>query len=270
MSDERTQDVISGRLALWQRSRGYRFGLDALLLATDLPKLKHPERACVLELGAGQGAVGLSIAARQHHRQVMLVERNPSMLALLNENVEHNAARFGEVDVSTHALDVREHRAHLSSHCADLIVCNPPYFPQGHRRESADEERADAHHERHGSLADFLRAAAYLLNHRGFCKLILPPWRLGAFHEAIMGDLKLLSLRFLHAAPGDPAYLMEAVLRRGGGPDLEVRAPLHVRGSDGLYSEEVARRVAGAARCAPPDDAQVQQTRAASDARRGA
>ncbi len=267
--DVHTQDVVSGRLALWQRERGYRFGLDALLLATDLPRLKRPEEAMVLELGAGQGAVALSIAARQTFAEVHLVERNLSMLHNLERNVEENAALFGDTRVTVHPHDVRHAREHLRSHMADLVVCNPPYFPQGHRRESEDEERADAHHERHGGLADFVSAAAYLLKHRGWLKLIVPPWRLVALCEAITSDLKLYSIRFFHAEPGAPAYLMEVVLRRGGGPDLVVRDPLLIRGADGLYTQEVARRVVDAARCSPAADADVEAARAASDKKRG-
>lgn len=269
MSEPRTQDMISGRLSLWQHPRGYRFGLDALLLATDLPELKQPHRAHVLELGAGQGAVALSIAARQAFASVRAVERNPSMLALLGDNIAHNQACFGETIVTLIACDLREHRAHLQPHSADLIVCNPPYFPLGHRRESDDEERADAHHERHGDLEDFIRAATYLLTHRGWFKLILPPWRLPALCATLMSDLKLLSLRFVHAEPHQPAYLMEAVMRRGGGPDLVIREPLYVRGDDGLYTEEVARRVAAAALATLPHNETIAQVRAASDRKRG-
>lgn len=265
---ERTTDVISDALHITQHKKGYRFGLDALLLATDLP-MELTRESTVMELGAGQGAVSLSVAARRGAGRVISVERNASMLELLRVNVARNQGVVGDVEVVVEDVDLRQHRTKLTSHCASLVLCNPPYFPLGQRRVSQHEERADAHHERHGTLEDFLRAAAYCLVHRGWLKMILPPWRLADVTGALPGDLKLCTLRFVHAEPGAPAYLMEVVCRRGSAPDLEVRAPLFVRGEDGFYSREVAWRVASAARMSPPDEAAVEAVRQASDRRRG-
>lgn len=61
---QHTIDVISDRLKIRQSRKGYRFGLDALLLSTDLPELGE-DAPVVYELGAGQGAVSLSIASRE-------------------------------------------------------------------------------------------------------------------------------------------------------------------------------------------------------------
>ncbi len=85
------------------------------------------------------------------------------------------------------------------------------------------------------------------------------------------GGLHLHSLRFVHAAPGARAYLFEAVAVRGaaapGGP--AVLPPLHVRGADGRYTPEAARRVAGAALPggAPPSEEAVAAVRERSRTR---
>lgn len=262
---EHTLDAISGCLVLEQSRRGYRFGLDALLLATDLPVTS--ERAVVWELGAGHGAVCLSVSARRPAWSVTALERQPSLLERLERNIARNAEVLGEVELVR--ADLREHRKVLTPHQADLVLCNPPYFPEGTRRVSDDAERADAHHERHGGLADFVAASCYVLKHRGWLKLILPPWRLVSLMAAIAPrDLRLVSTRFVHAEPGRDAYLMEVVMRRGRAPDARVRPPLFVRGEDGFYTEEVARRVAGAA-CADPEEGFIESVRAASDKQRG-
>ena len=266
---ETTWDFISDRLAIRQRVCGYRFGLDALLLATDLPEIDASRPLSgLVDLGAGQGAVGLSVASRRVTKRVLLVERNRTMLELLAGNVERNAELFDAVKVSVAPCDLRQVREEFKPHQVQLALCNPPYFPRGHRRQSEDEERADAHHERHGDLLDFMRAAAYLLDHRGWLKMIAPPWRLGEIGAERVSDLKCLSLRFVHDSAAAPAYLVEVVMRRGGGPDLIVRAPLIVRDEQGYYTPEVARRVAGAALPEAPTAAQIERTRAASRARR--
>lgn len=248
---ETTRDVISDRLSIAQHRKGFRFGLDALLLATDLPEVT--DGATVYELGAGQGAVSLSISARRPGLRVVACERQDGLFGLLESNIAENARILGRVDAVK--IDLQRFREELEPHSAALVVCNPPYYPLGKRNPSSNEERAAAHHELYGGLDMFVSAAAYVLEHRGWFKVIIPPWRLQDLVTAVTRvDLKVLSMRFFHADPTQDAYLVEVVCRRGGGPDLAVRAPLFVRGEDGFYTDEVARRVAGAALADPGED----------------
>ena len=116
------------------------------------------------------------------------------------------------------------------------------------RRPSADEERACARYELHGGLSDFVDAAYAALEARGVFKVVLPPERFVEFSGLVSArGMGLERLRFVHDRDGVPAYLFEAWCRKGGRAELEVSPPLVVRGADGRYCEEVARRVAGAA-----------------------
>ncbi len=240
---QHTVDVISDHLKIRQSRKGYRFGLDALLLSTELPELAV-ENPVVYELGAGQGAVSLSIASREPGWQVVAIERQPSLFGHLCENIATNNLS----NVEAVQLDLREHRDVFDPHVADLVLFNPPYFPEGARRPSANAERAGAHIELHGGIPEFMAAACYVLKHRGWLKLILPPFRLPELMAAIPGfDIKLVSLRFFHADPTQDAYLFECVMRRGGALDMKIATPLFIRGEDGCYTDEVAERLAGAA-----------------------
>ncbi len=240
---ELTRDTIAeGALAIWQHAEGYRFGLDAVLLATDLPEFDPSGR--VVELGAGQGVVALCIASRHSDLEVVAVERHGSLYALLERNIEENEL---EGRVEPRRGDVREYRDLFEPHSADLVVCNPPYFRLGERRRSDDAERAAARHELEGSLADFVRAAQYVLNLKGHLKLIVPPLRVSDLYAAVREtDLSFVSLRYFHSREGDDAYLAECLLRRGGAPDIRVRSPLFVYdGSE--YGAEVRERIDTAA-----------------------
>jgi len=180
-------------------------------------------------------------------------ERQEGLARLLERNVAHNARRLGRVDIVRG--DVREHRSILTGHDATHVVCNPPYYPESMRRPSANVERAQARHELHGTVADFIDAARYVLSPRGGFKMVLPPWRLGdVFASLAVGDLHLHTLRMVHAEPGADAYLVEIVARRAQRADLRVLPPLVVRGEDGVYTEEVARRIASAATPEPSEE----------------
>lgn len=250
----RTEDVISDHLRILQHVRGYRFGLDALLLATDLPCAF--ERVC--ELGAAQGPVILSIASRFPTVQALAIELQPSLIALLQENIALN--QFDPSRVQALEADVSAPKHVIPSHWAELVVCNPPYFPPSQRDPSKLQERAIARHETKATLQDFARCAQYVLKPKGWLKLLLPPWRLTDLILAIAPlDLGLVSMRAIHPEPQQPAYLLELVLRRSAKAELELRAPLFVRERDGYYSDEVARRVAGAALADEPPEALIAQ-----------
>lgn len=263
--EDYTCDMISDHIALRQSRKGYRFGLDALLLATDLPDLKPS--SVVYDFGAAQGPVALSIAARRQDLSVIAVERQDSLFAHLEHNIEHNRELLGSVEARQ--LDLRDYRTELHAHQADLVVTNPPYFPQNMRRPSQNQERAGARHELHGTLSDFIAAGCYVLKPQAWFKMILPPWRLpdlfAALHER---DLNVASLRPVHTSADEDAYLLEILMRRSRAPTLDLRAPLVIRGPRGRYTPEVARRLAEAATQNPSEALleRLQTTTATSSA----
>lgn len=234
-----TRDAIfGGALHLWQSRAGYRFGLDALLLASDLPPLAAG--ATVVELGAAQGAVALTVAYQRPDVQVVAVERQPELAALLRRNIEENDLK----NVAVIEGDLRHRRDLFTPQTAALVLANPPYYARGARRPSANAQRAQAHHELHGTLEDFVRAAAYLLEHKGWLQLIAPPVRhLDVIAAAGDTDLRLAELRHYHDRADRPAYLTEYRFRRPSAPDLKIRAPLTIRDADGSYTAEVRRRL---------------------------
>ncbi len=256
-NDDITCDILGeGDLEILQHRRGYRFGLDALLLATDLPlegdELDDEAGTSVVELGAAQGIVSLCVARQLERARVVAVERQEALFELLVENIARN-----DLDDRVEPVrgDVRDHRELLAPHSADLVVCNPPYFRQGERRPSANAQRAAARHELHGELDDFLDAARYVLKQRGRLKIILPPLRLAdLIAGSTRGDLVFESMRFFHSRADTNAYLVESVLRRGGAPDLEIRPPLYIYRNAEDYTDEVQRRIEQASRSIHHDE----------------
>lgn len=81
-----------------------------------------PKSKCAFDLGCGSGAIGIS-----YH----LESKSPTHLSDLShpalEIARYNATRLG-ADVTLHQADFA---SALSSQCADLILCNPPYVPIG-------------------------------------------------------------------------------------------------------------------------------------------
>lgn len=239
-----TRDVVSdGALVIQQTESGYRFGLDAVLLATDIPEI--PPDGHVVDLGAGAGAVGLMIAKRRRDVSVLFLELQQPLHGLLRMNIEDNNL---EQQCTAVKGDVRQHQLLLTPHSADLVVMNPPYYRIGQGHVSPDRERAAAHQELNGTLRDFIAAARYVLKPRAYLKLVLPPLRLtDLVLEVQKTDFAAESVRFVHAEADRDAYLMEWVFRRGGARRMVVRPPLVLNQPEGGFTREVRNRFAGAA-----------------------
>lgn len=151
-----TDDLFLGdKLCIRQPVRGYRFGLDAFLLAAwtsrSTPALAQGLR--VLDLCAGTGVVGLAFALMRHDVDSLhAVEANPDMATILQHNLLQGGGRFR---VRADVRDARE----LTGVQADVIIMNPPYFEPGSGRLSPDPYRAMARHQVLGNIDELLSAA---------------------------------------------------------------------------------------------------------------
>lgn len=83
----------------------------------------------VVDLCAGSGAIGLALAAQAPGATVYAVERDPAALSWLRRNVEEQnpAVRVIVADVTAPGV-----LPDLGGR-ADLVLCNPPYVPDGVR-----------------------------------------------------------------------------------------------------------------------------------------
>src|SRR5262245_58200088 len=80
---------LGGALNILQPRNGYRAGLDAVMLAAAVPAdQSRPLR--VLDVGAGVGTAGLCLARRAKFAEVVLLEKEPELVALAQENIDRN------------------------------------------------------------------------------------------------------------------------------------------------------------------------------------
>jgi tRNA1Val (adenine37-N6)-methyltransferase len=234
---EATQDALfGGSVVLFQppRGAGYRTNVDALLLAgfAASPGGSHrTPRAAALafDLGAGVGAVGLSLLRLGAARRVVLVEIDEQPAAMARRNLDANGwTDLGEV-IRGDVRDVARARRGQAA----LVVCNPPYVMPGRGRVAAPQARA-----RSGRLEGFVEAARQLAGRQARVCFVYPAAELGLLLSTLSAEgLHAKRLRFVHATPESPARvaLVEAVAGRAGG--LYVLPPLVERGARGYTPE---------------------------------
>lgn len=180
--DEITTDAIfNRRLIIRQRRRGYRFSIDAVLLAwfaAQQPGIR------VLELGAGSGVVSIALADRRPEREIVAVEVQEGLAALARENVERNNLTER---VRIVQRDIRDLCGTGWDGAFDLVVANPPFRAVGQGRLNPEREKAIARHELLGALGDFIACADRCLAPEGRAVLILLAEREAALREACAG-----------------------------------------------------------------------------------
>jgi tRNA1Val (adenine37-N6)-methyltransferase len=215
-----TEDALfDGALRLLQPAEGYRVNVDALLLAAFAARGRVARLA--VDLGSGVGAVGLSLLHVGAAKSVAFVEREPALIELLRRNLESLGARGDayELDLSRAKLPAALRDA------ADLVVCNPPYFPEGSGRHQRHPLTLRA---RSGELAPFVGAAARALRGtRGRAAFAYPARALAEFFSAASA-VKLVPKRLclVHARADDPARLALIELRRAKPGGLVIEPPL--------------------------------------------
>ena len=227
-------------ISLLQPVQGYRFSLDALLLA-DFARL--PVGASVADLGTGCGVIPLVLARKHQDARCVAIENNPDMAALASENVRANGLGDRIVIVADDILSIRR-RFPVSSF--DVVVSNPPFRSPHSGKTSPHAGRDAARHETTAGLADFLAAAKYLARPSGRICFIYPPSRLAEFIRCA-DELKLtvLRLRMVHGTAQAVAKMFLVELVKGRRGDVKVEPPLIVYDDNGEYTAEAVAILGG-------------------------
>jgi len=102
-----------------------------LLLEWGVHAISGVSSPVVVDLCTGSGALALGVAASRPDAVVHAVEADAAALSWAQRNVSDHIAAGG-TPVTLHAADVRsgDLLLELESH-VDLVLCNPPYVPDG-------------------------------------------------------------------------------------------------------------------------------------------
>jgi len=196
---ETLDEILDGRLRIFQKKKGYRFSLDALLLA-HFVVLKDGED--LLDLGTGSGIIALILARRHSPGRVLGIEFQEDCVAMARRNVILNGLE-GRVEIRRG--DVRRPADFCEPGSFDAGVFNPPYRRLRSGRVNPEAAKALSRHEIAGTVADFLAAARHALREGGRAYAIYPAVR--------MVEL-LVQMR---ACGIEPKRLLMVHSRRGGG-----------------------------------------------------
>lgn len=231
--------LFNGALICYQHEKGYRFSIDAVLLA-HFVEVKKEQR--ILDLGTGSGIISLILLHLNGDllSQCSGIELQQPLFHLAEKNIAAN--NFKDKN-KLYQGDVRDIRQHLTAGSYDAIVCNPPFYPASSGRKNSNEESNLARHQISATTDDFLAAAAFAVRNKGEVFFIYPSHLYADFIiAAARHSLIIKTSRFVYSYPQSEkgAQLVLIKCRKNGGSGLEIKSPLYIyKEKNGEYTKEV-------------------------------
>jgi tRNA1Val (adenine37-N6)-methyltransferase len=234
MDEETLDEILNGLVRVFQKKRGYRFSLDALLLA-HFVCLKSRSKA--IDLGTGSGIIPLILATRFPLVSWTGLEIQAGLAGLAEKSVQLNGLQEHVTIVNG---DARKIKNIFPAHSFDAVTCNPPYRKINSGRINPGEERAIARHEIEGSLKDFLQAAKYLLKPGGKFFAIYPAKRLAGLVSCFRtNSIEPKRMKFVFSDEKSMAAFVLAEGRYGSGEELKIEPSLFIYDENKRYTNQM-------------------------------
>lgn len=173
--DETLDSFFHGSIRVAQKVGGYRFSVDAPLLADFIQTSKTDE---LLELGTGNGIISLllSIKPFQH---ITALEIQRSLYELAVKNILLNRL---EDRITVLHQDLRRFKPKRKF---DIIFSNPPYHPKNRGHLSSSVEKSIAKHELKVDIFDIMLKTSELLKLEGKAYFVFREARRDDFMQAL-------------------------------------------------------------------------------------
>lgn len=233
--DERIDEIADSGVQIIQSKEVFSFSIDAILLAR-FPRL--PKKGQIIDLCAGNGAVGLFASSR-------------TKASIIELELQERLAKMAERSISLNGLDeqmsvindnLNQAMNYFSNSSTDLIFCNPPYFKVGedsHLNES--QHYTLARHELATNLDEIFEISKKLLKSNGHLAMVHRPER---FFEIVdkmrANNLQPKWIQFVYPKADLPANILLIDAIKDGKPGGEIfLPPLIVHHEDGSYTKEI-------------------------------
>ena len=224
MENERLDDLQRNGLKIIQKTDGFCFGMDAVLLS-GFASVKPGERA--LDLGTGTGIIPHFTGLEIQTEIMKMAQRSVALNGL-------------EKKIDIIQGDIKEASRIFGAASFDVVTSNPPYMNDAHGLKNPGDVKAISRHEVLCTLEDVVREGTKALKPGGRFYMVHRPHRLAEI-ITVMRQYKLepKRMKFVHPFADKDAnmVLIEAV--RGGGAWLKLEPPVIVYKEPGVYTDEI-------------------------------
>ncbi len=236
LPDERVDDLQLAGLRILQKSGGFRFGMDAVLLA-DFARVEERDRCA--DFGTGTGILPLLLAGRGRGAHFDALEIQTDMADMAKRSVQLNGLTER---ITVHNRPVEEAEFVIRPGSLDAIVCNPPYGVPGTTLLNPEKTLSLSRHQSDEGLTAWYRMAYRLLRGKGRFHMVYPaPRMLEAMTALSKARLEPKRFRLIYPYAEKPANLVLIEAMKDAKPMLHPEPPLIVYEKDGSMTHELKR-----------------------------
>jgi len=219
---ERLDDLQLNGLKIIQKTSGFCFGIDAVLLSD---YVRVEKNARIVDLGTGTGILPLLLSQKTKASHITGIEIQPDIADMAKRSVEYN--NLGD-KIQIVEGDFLEAVDWFGANSFDAVVTNPPYMKFGAGLLNLTDNKAISRHEIRCTLESLISVSSRLLKDHGRFFMIHRPERLvDIFYWMREYRIEPKSMRLVHPKPGKPANLVLIYGLKFGNPQLTVEEPLY-------------------------------------------
>lgn len=234
--DETLEDLQLKGLSIIQKKDGFRFGVDAVLLA-NFAKVKKGDY--IIDLCSGTGIVPFILGGKTEGEKIIGIEIQDNMVEMAKRSVEINNL---ENRVDFIQGDLKDISLLKNLPKADVITVNPPYKLFNSGIVNPEDNMAIARHEILCTLEDVIIAGRTLLKDNKRMFMVHRPDRLVDI-ITLMRKYKIepKRIQMVHPNTKKPPNIVLVEGQRDGGVFLKWEEPIFVYNDNGGYTEQIDR-----------------------------
>ena len=234
LEGESIDDLQLNNLYIIQKEKGFRFGVDAVLLS-NFAKVKRNHR--VVDLCTGTGIVPFLVYGKYKPKEVIGIEIQDDMVEMANRSTLYNNT---EEIVKFYNGDLKDLKLLDKLGKFDVLTVNPPYKLNNSGILNSEDKLAIARHEILCNLEDVIAASRKLLKDNGRMFIVHRPERLIDIFE-LMRKYKIEPKRvqMIHPNTKKPPNIVLVEGQRDGGAFLKWDEPIYVHNVDGGYTSQI-------------------------------
>lgn len=236
LENERIDDLECKGLKIIQKTDGFCFGMDSVLIASFAKVLKNA--SIVADLGTGTGIISILMSAKYEKiSKIYGFDIQADMIEMASRSVKMN-----ELDdkIVFENLDIVGISSKKYKKFFDIVVTNPPYKKISTGIVNDNEKKLISKHEIKCTLEDIIYESSKILKDNGIFYMVHRPERLVSIIELMRKNkIEPKQIQMVYPHINDKANLVLIKGVKCGKQQLEILKPLVVYGEKNEYTKEI-------------------------------
>lgn len=235
--NERLDDLQLNKLKIIQNKKWFCYGIDSVLLSDFAKEIR--ENSTVLDLGAGNGILGLLLCGKTKLKTIIGVEIQDEVCEMATRTILFNDLqdRFQMI----HG-DIKNVTNIIPRESFDAVVSNPPYKKKDSGIQNNNETKVISRHEILCNLNDIIKAACYALKEKGTFYMVHRPERLADIIATLREyRIEPKVIKFVYPKINKKPNLVLIKSTKYGNSFLDIKEPIIVYDGNGEYTDEIKK-----------------------------